>query len=81
MNSIESLRQFFGWCVVLNFGVLLLTTILIFLFRGLVTRIHARMFGLSEEEVSRAYFQYLAQYKIATLILTVVPYLALRMMA
>ncbi len=81
MNSIETLRQFFGWCAVINIGVLLLSTIMITLFRGTAMKLHVRLFGLREEEMPREYFRYLARYKIATLILAVVPYLALRMMA
>ncbi len=81
MNSIETLRQFFGWCAVINIGFLLLATIMITLFRRPAMKLHQRLFGLSEAEVSREYFRYLAQYKIATLILAVVPYVALRMMS
>tara|TARA_B100002003_G_scaffold78069_1_gene73067 strand:- start:284 stop:469 length:186 start_codon:yes stop_codon:yes gene_type:complete len=45
--------------------------------RGLIQGMHTRMFGLSEEDLSRAYFQYVAQYKIAILVFNLVPYLAL----
>ena len=58
-----------------------MSSILLLLFRGLVSRVHARLFGLSESEVIRSYYHYLAHYKIATFILAVVPYVALRMMA
>ncbi len=80
MNSIETLRQFFGWCAVINIGFLLLATIMITLFRRQAMKLHQRLFGLSEAEVSLEYFRYLGRYKIATVVLTVVPYLALRMM-
>jgi len=39
------------------------------------------MFGLNEMDVARAYFQYLAQYKIAIFVLNLVPYIALRMLS
>ncbi len=64
----------------IHLGILVLSSILLLLFRGLVTRVHARLFGLSEEEVARAYFHHLAHYKITIFLLVVVPYLALRMM-
>lgn len=38
------------------------------------------MFGLSQDDLSRAYFQYLAQYKIAIFVLNIAPYLALKAM-
>ena len=48
---------------------------------GPVTKIHGSMFGLEEVEISRQYFQYLAQFKIAVLVFNLVPYIALRIMA
>jgi hypothetical protein len=36
------------------------------------------MFGLSEDALSRAHFQYLAQYKVAIFVFNLAPYLALR---
>ena len=41
-------------------------------------KIHRKMFGLSEEVLSKEYFRYLANYKIAIFIFNLVPYLALR---
>ncbi len=63
----------------IHLGILVLSSMLLLLFRGLVTRVHARLFGLSEEEVTRAYFHHLAHYKIAIFLFAVVPYLALRL--
>jgi len=39
------------------------------------------MFSLPEEDLSRAYFQYLAQYKIVVVVFNFVPYLALRILS
>jgi hypothetical protein len=38
------------------------------------------MFGLDDTDLSRAYFQYLAQYKILIFVFNLMPYLALRIM-
>ena len=78
MDSLETLRAFFGWCAVINLGVLILASIFVTAMRGSAVKIHARMFGLDETELSRQYLQYLGQYKIATVVLNLVPYLALR---
>jgi hypothetical protein len=37
------------------------------------------MFGLGEADLSRAYFQYLAHYKIAILVFNLIPYVAVRL--
>ena len=81
MDSLEKLTEFFGWCAVINIGVLLLATVFLSFMRSFAVRVHTRLFALSEEDVGRAYFQYLAQYKIATLVLSVIPYIALKLMS
>ncbi len=81
MDSLETVTAFFGWCTVINAGVLTLAAIMVVVMRGSISQIHARMFGLSAEDLSRAYFQYLAQYKIAVIVLNLVPYIALKIMA
>ena len=81
MNTIEAMREFFGWCSVINIGILILAMIKLVLFRGLISSIHAKMFNLDESDLSRAYLQFLAQYKIAILVFSIIPYFALRIMS
>mgnify|MGYP001550710958 CR=1 FL=1 len=81
MNSVEALTSFLGWCTVINTGVLALAVVLLLLLRGPIAKLHGRMFALSDAEMSNAYVQYLAQYKIAIFIFNLVPYLALKIMA
>lgn len=80
MNIIEAVREFFGWCSVINIGLLIFSAILVLSLRGPVSRIHAKMFDLDESAIRRAYFQYLGQYKIAIIVFNIVPYFALRIM-
>ena len=80
MNTIEAAREFLGWCSVINIGLLIFSGIFVVLFRGPISLIHAKMFNLDESNISRAYFQYLAQYKIAIIVFNIVPYFALRIM-
>ena len=80
MESMETVRTFLGWCTLINVGLLTLSTVAVLLMRGFVTRLHGKMFGLSEEDVSREIYRYLALYKIAILVLSIVPYVALSIM-
>ena len=77
----ETLTELLGWASVLNIAVLMLSTITLITMRGTIAKLHARLFGLDEKDLGRAYFQYLAQYKIAIIVLNVAPYLALKIMA
>jgi hypothetical protein len=80
MNSIETLTTFFGWCTVINFGILLFGTLALMLMQDSIMSIHTKLFGFSNEDLSRAYFQYLAQYKIFIIVFNLVPYIALEIM-
>jgi hypothetical protein len=77
MSSIESLTTFFGWCSVIN-----IVFLLGLLLRGFVVRrLAARVFGVSEEEVRTTYMNLFVQFRSATLVLSITPYIALRIMA
>ena len=77
---LTTMTEFFGWACVINIGILLFTTLAIIALRGRISRIHGQLFGMNEQDLGRAYFQYLAQYKIAILVLNFVPYIALKIM-
>lgn len=79
--TVVELRELLGWCSAINIGLLVLAAFFLVVARNWVLGMHSRMFGLSEEDLSRAYFQYLAQFKIVVLVFNLVPYIALRIMA
>lgn len=81
MFTTETLIEFLGWSSVINICILTISSILLVLMRKNIMRIHSKMFGLDEEFLSRAYFQYLAQYKIAIFIFNLVPYIVLKIIA
>ena len=81
MTSLQSVTAFFGWTTVVNFVLLAVSTIAIISMRGFISRVHAKMFGLNPEDVSRDYVRYLAQYKIAIIVFSMVPYIALKLMS
>ncbi|WP_170372644.1 DUF6868 family protein [Ruegeria arenilitoris] len=75
----ETLTAFFGWMTVLNFAVLLLSTLMVVALQDRVAAIHGRMFQMEKAEVRKAYFKYLANYKILTLIFCLMPWIALKL--
>ena len=79
--SIETIREFLGWCTVINLGFILFATVKILLIRDWASKIHAKMFRIDEESVRQTYFQFLAIYKVAFVVLNLVPYVALQIMA
>ena len=81
MLELSTLTAFFGWCTIINTLILVLTSVALILMRPTVTKTHGKMFKLSEQELSGAYFQYLANYKIAIIVLNLAPYIALRIIS
>lgn len=81
MTTVESLATFFGWCSVINIGVLVFSTIALVAMKGPVSSIHSKLFGIDQANLPSTYLQYLGSYKIAILIFNVVPYFALKIMS
>ncbi|MDX2503148.1 MAG: hypothetical protein QNL62_01535 [Gammaproteobacteria bacterium] len=81
MNSIETVREFLGWCSVINVGMLLISTLMLTVMRGWIVNIHASMTGVSKTELPRIYLEFLGNYKMLIIVLNLVPYIALRIMA
>lgn len=81
MTHIETLTTFFGWCSVINIGVLVFSTIALVAMKGPISTVHSKLFGISQEKLPAAYLQYLGSYKIAIFIFNVVPYFALKLMS
>ena len=80
MMSMEALGTFLGWCTVINVGILVVAALGIAAMRGFAVKIHSGMYGLAEPDLLRAYFNYMANYKIAVFVLNLVPYIAVKAM-
>ena len=44
--TLSQLRDFFFWCMVINFGLYLLTVVSLFTFKGTAVKIHKRLFDI-----------------------------------
>lgn len=78
--NLETICSFFGWCAVISFGLMLFKSFAILISGDRFAKLHARLFKLEEEAVRRAYFHYLATFKLAFIFLNLVPYIALRIL-
>lgn len=81
MSSIESLATFFGWCTIMNIGLIILVFLLFSVFHEFFSKITAKMFGVTKEEAKVTFLRVFMQYRIAFVVLNFVPYLALKIMA
>ena len=81
MFTIAQLTEFLGWASILNLGYLLLAALLVIVFKRPVMGIHKLFFKLDDATMELKYFEFLSHYKVATFVFTVIPYLALKIMA
>ena len=79
--TIDTLTTFLGWCSIINIGLLLFSTIMMIVIRDFAIKLHSSLFGVNPEELPIIYLQYLGNYKVAIIILNIVPYIALKVMA
>lgn len=63
--TIAELTEFLGWTTVINLSFFMVTFLVVVFLRDSIVKIHRKMFRLSEEDILRAYFQYMAQFKIS----------------
>lgn len=78
--NIETLHNLLGWCLVINVGILFASTVSLSLLRGWASKTHAKMFDLDEVWIRQSYFTYLANFKIAVIMLNLAPWIALNLM-
>ncbi len=75
----EFLTTVFGWMTILNFALLAFTTLMVVTLQDWISGVHGRMFQMDQADVKRAYFRYLANYKILTIVFCLMPWAALKL--
>ena len=79
--TIDQLREFLGWCAVINIGLLLWWFLFFALAHDFVYRLHGKWFKLSVERFDAIHYAGMAYFKLTVFVLNVVPYFALRIIA
>ena len=75
--NLDQLTELFKWMLIINVGLLILTTISVILLRNFMIRLHTSLFGISKEQFAFAVYGYLGMYKIIVIVFNIVPYIAL----
>jgi predicted permease len=75
--TIETMREFLGWCVVINLAVLAWWFLWLWLAHDYVYRMHSRWFAMPVERFNTIHYAGMAMFKLLVLVLNVVPYAAL----
>ena len=80
MNSIRSLATFFGWCTVINLGILIFAGVAWTLAHDGISQVGAGMMGITAEQLRLAFIDNLMLYRAGIFLFNLVPYIALKIM-
>ena len=75
--DIQTVREFFMWCTIINGGLLIVSFLMCASAGGLIYQMHSKCFPMSREAFNVAIYSFLGVYKMLFLALNLVPYLAL----
>lgn len=78
--NVQVASAFLLWCIVLNYGVLLVWFIAFVAAHRWMFTLHSRWFHLSEERFDGIHYASMAAYKVGILLFNLTPYIALRIL-
>ncbi len=81
MLEISTVISFLGWCAVLNIGLLVFAAFILVVFNAQVKTLHVKYITLDPADLNTIYFSFLGRYKLAIIMLNLVPYWALKIIA
>lgn len=75
--DLQTLQTFLGWCVILNFAVMMYLFVVVVLAGDWIHRLYGRWFPMSREAFYLTMYAFLGVYKMLVIAFNVVPYLVL----
>ncbi|MFH1459167.1 MAG: DUF6868 family protein [Candidatus Omnitrophota bacterium] len=75
--TLELLREIFKWCSIINFGLFMLSIIVICSGRDWICKMHGKWYNIPEDKICVILYQVMAFYKISILIFNVIPFIVL----
>jgi len=79
--TVEALRNLFLWCSILDYGLLIVWAVFLFLLPHQWFYRWAGLFHISKEELDRANLPLLGFFKLLVLVFNLIPYIALRIIS
>jgi hypothetical protein len=80
MMDIQTVREFFMWCTILNVVLLLLSFLICISARDWIYQMHSRWFPMSRETFNVTLYSFLGAYKMLFWVFNAIPYIALLIM-
>lgn len=80
MSDLTTLATFFGWSTVLNIGLLIFAAFVLVVFNVQVKTLHVKYIAFDTASLNTLCFRFLGCYKLAVIMLSLVPCWALKIM-
>lgn len=74
--TIYQIREFLGWCSVINVGLMLLSFLMMALMREVMYKFHSKLFSITESQFNAILYSFLGVYKVLVFVFNIVPYIA-----
>jgi hypothetical protein len=76
--SLTILQDFFLWGLVLSVVIFMVQFLLILSIKDFIAKMHAKLFNLDTKTINKIIYLYFGIYKIAIIVLFLVPWLVLK---
>ncbi|WJG10726.1 DUF6868 family protein [Aliiglaciecola sp. LCG003] len=79
MMSVEQFTSFLAWCTLINYGILVIWFFMFIKAHDWMYVTSGRLFKLSMDEFDKIHYAAMAFFKLAWVLLNLVPYIAMKM--
>lgn len=77
----QTLQEFFMWCSIINFSLLMITFAMCAFAADWIYQMHSKWFSISRVAFNTILYSFLGIFKMLVLVLNVVPWIALSLIA
>jgi hypothetical protein len=75
--TLETIRNIFAWCLVMNFAVLILWLLIFLIAQDWIYKIHGQLFKIPRETFNAVHYKSLGYFKMIVFVFNLVPYIAM----
>ena len=79
--TIDNLREFFGWCSIFSYSLLLIWAGLLIFAKDWLYQLHSRWFQLDRQYFDTIHYCCIAAFKMMAILFNIIPYFALFIMS
>ena len=77
--TLEGLGLFFGWCALINTGILIIWWLMYIVAQDWIYNTHGKWFDMTKAEVDRIHYGGMLAFKLAIWLFNITPYLAIQL--